>query len=90
MYIFEIQKGRMLGIERKERMCHKCQMNELGDEFHYVFCCPFFENDRRLYLKSYYYKYPNVLKYNKLFCSEKKNQLSKLAKFMKTITKNVY
>ena len=28
-----IQKGRMLGIERKERMCHKCQMKELGDEF---------------------------------------------------------
>ena len=51
-----IQKGRFLGIERNERLCEKCNLNELGDEFHYIFVCPFFLSARKRFLKPYYRK----------------------------------
>ena len=37
-----IEKGRQLGIPRHERVCRLCNSNQLGDEFHYLFSCPFF------------------------------------------------
>lgn len=27
---------------RNARLCEKCQLSEIGDEFHYIFTCPFF------------------------------------------------
>ena len=37
-----IEKGRWLGIPRHERVCRLCNAIQLGDEFHYLFSCPFF------------------------------------------------
>jgi hypothetical protein len=35
---------------RQELMCDKCTMNVLGDEFHYLLSCPFFNDNRKVYL----------------------------------------
>ena len=34
-----IEKGRWSGIERSERKCKMSFLNEVGDEFHYLFRC---------------------------------------------------
>ena len=41
-----IEKERFLNIERNERICHICNKNELGDEFHYLFNCEYFSRSR--------------------------------------------
>ena len=80
-----IQRGRALGIPHNERICPKCNSDELGDEFHYVFNCPFFKEYRHRYLTKFYYKHPNVLKFHTLFNNANKSRLNKLIAFLKII-----
>ena len=80
-----IEKGRYFGLSRQDRLCHLCNRHEIGDEFHYIFNCTFFANDRRKYIAPHYYRYPNVLNFQSLMCNTDKNVLVKLAVFVKTI-----
>jgi hypothetical protein len=80
-----VQKGRTLGIPRHERVCHKCSSGDLGDEFHFLFVCPYFTNERKQLLHNYYFIRPNTIKYQQLFASAKKSTLLKLFKFTKLI-----
>ena len=36
-----ITKGRFTNVEMEERICNLCMTNNIGDEFHYMLCCPF-------------------------------------------------
>jgi hypothetical protein len=56
-----------------EGICTHCTKNELGDEFHYILDCSFFEQDRKICIPKYCCSRPNVLKY-KLLLSSKRNQ----------------
>jgi len=51
--------------------------------------CPFFEQDRKIYIPKYYDSRPNVLKCKLLLSSKKKSELVKLIKVIKYITKTV-
>ena len=51
-----------------ERICHFCN-SDLGDEYHYLLACSKFNRERKQYLKPYYYKRPNVLKYHEIINS---------------------
>ena len=35
------------------KTCRLCNANQLGDEFHYLFSCPFFQDTRRKYIRLY-------------------------------------
>ena len=37
-----IQRGRVMNLPYKDRLCTKCSSADNGDEFHYVFSCPVF------------------------------------------------
>ena len=37
-----VNRRRFEGIAGNERICHKCDIGEVGDEYHYLFSCPFF------------------------------------------------
>ena len=84
-----IEIGRWNNTNRNNRMCTHCNKNELGDEFHYILDCPFFEQHRNIYIPKYYYSRPNVLKYKLLLSSKKKSELIKLSKFINHINKTV-
>ena len=45
-----VEKGRWLGIPRNERVYRLCNAIQLGDAFHYLFSCPFFQGTRRTYI----------------------------------------
>ena len=84
-----IEIGRWNNTNRNNRICTHCNKNELGDEFHYILDCPFFEQVRNIYIPKYYYSRPNVLKYKLLLSSKKKSELIKLSKFINHINKTV-
>ena len=70
-----------------ERKCKHC--NEVGDEFHYLLKCDLFTDDRKSLIKQYYYRRPNVIKYNELLNMTDPILLKKLAVFVNKILKNV-
>jgi hypothetical protein len=80
-----IEKGRFFGIPRDERTCHLCNTNSLGDEFHYLFVCDFFKQERRKYISVRYTSNPNTLKYSLLMNSTDKNELVKLAVYCRKV-----
>ena len=44
-----VEVGRWKKIIRENRFCHLCSRRELGDEYHYIFGCTEFINERKLY-----------------------------------------
>ena len=80
-----IETGRWFNISREQRICPLCINDTLGDEFHYLFECDEFSEERRCYLKKYYLRNPNVIKINELFNTGNKTILSKLYMFIKII-----
>ena len=76
-----IVAGRYSNTPLDDRICKICQMNEIGDEFHYLFNCTFFSPQRARHLKRYYYTPPNMYKMTQLFESSDFNEMLNLAKF---------
>ena len=52
---------------RNQRICHLCE-TEIGDEYHYIMKCDFFNNSRKLYVPPIYTIRPNTLKFYNLYC----------------------
>ena len=80
-----IVNGRYSNIPVDERICNICQTNEIGDEFHYLFKCNYFYEDRKKYIKKYYYRHPNMYKLSKIFNNVNDKELLNLAKFVNII-----
>ena len=81
-HFFPIETDRWLGIELNDRKCSLCDLNDIGDEIHYLLICPFFEDKRKALIKSYYYKRPNILKFKELLTTQSVNQLHNLCRFI--------
>ncbi len=77
-----IEKGRWVKIEREQRLCPTCIIPTIGDEVHYLYECPKFNDERQKHMKKYFYKRPNVLKTNELFNSQNRQTLSKLSQLL--------
>ncbi len=81
-----IVTGRFAGIEAQNRTCDLCNLNQIGDEFHYLFSCPHFTNEREIYLhSSYYTNTANEQNIKSLFQSNNYNVLKNLSKFTSAI-----
>ena len=49
-----IEVGRWENIVYEDRKCNLCDKHDLGDEFHLLLICPYFQNERKDLLKRYY------------------------------------
>ena len=67
-------------------ICPLCNYNCVGDEFHYLFKCPFFEDDRKKYLDPVP-NHPDLFHASSLFNSGDRTILRKLADFVDLIMK---
>ena len=76
-----IVTGRYSGIPLDDRICTLCNLNEIGDEFHYLFKCIHFNDQRIKCISSYYYTNPNMYKFEKLFNEISGRNLLNLSKF---------
>ena len=68
--------------------CPLCRLNEIGDEYHYIFKCPAFASDRKKLIDTRFTSRPNALKFQELFESSDIEVLSKLSKFTNSIMSN--
>lgn len=80
-----IEKGRFTGIARDDRICNLCNSAKLGDEYHYIFECSFFKNERRKFIPIHFVRKHNTQKYHDLFNTKDFHNLLRLAKFCKII-----
>lgn len=79
-----VETGRWTGVSYRERLCIYCG-HDVGDEYHMLLICPKFKDERIQYIKSYYYRYPNTLKFQELMNSRNKCQLVQLCQFIQRI-----
>ena len=79
-----IVNGRYSNIAVDARKCTLCNLKpkEIGDEFHYLFKCPFFKDERIRYIKRYFYNHPNMYKMTKLFNNVNHREMLNLGKFI--------
>ena len=86
----EIYSWSYFNTPRQERFCNMCNLNDIGDEYHYIMLCPVFNEFRDLYIPNYYKTRPSVHKFICLMKTEKKTLLIKLAKFVREIMNIIY
>jgi hypothetical protein len=77
-----IETGRWHNIDRDNRMCNFCNQC-IGDEYHFLLCCPSLQNLRNLYLPPYYCKYPSIDKFVSLMSTKYLPLIVKTATFIK-------
>ena len=82
---FPVETGRWENIALENRKCELCPKNDIGDNFHYLLTCPFFEPQRKKLINSYFYARPNVVKYKELLNITSEPKLKKLSSFMKIL-----
>ncbi len=87
-----IEIGRHNKIERNLRTCTKCDSGDLGDEYHYMFVCKEFLDERKKFIPRKLYTDRNigsVSNFCELMSTSSKTKYIKLAKFAKIIMKRV-
>ncbi|MEW8545252.1 MAG: hypothetical protein AB2693_17140, partial [Candidatus Thiodiazotropha sp.] len=77
-----IETGRHTNIERSNRKCNLCNLNDLEDEYHFTLICPIYKDLRIAYIKKYFYKRPNVMKFVELLNSTRPKILNNFAAFI--------
>ena len=84
-HTLRIQTGRygQNRIPRNERYCTFCNSLDLEDEYHFILICPCFIDNRKKYIKSYYYNRPSMYKFIELISSNNKIVLVSLARYIK-------
>ena len=83
-----VVSGSYLNISLANRLCDKCYSDSIGDEFHYVLECSFFNDKRKSFIKKYFYNNPSSIKFCQLFNSSGR-ELINLCKFLDYISKHL-
>ena len=81
-----IESGRYTNEARNNRKCVKCNHEDLEDEFHFLFKCPFY-SDLREYIKTYYCRRPSVFKMIQLLSTKNLKELRNLGKYIESALK---
>ena len=86
-HFLPVETLRWEGVDINERKCTPCDKLDTADEFHYLLSCNYFDQQRKQFIKPYYYKRPNIIKFKELFNSKSPDKLLKLSKFVSIIMK---
>ena len=70
-------------LTRHERLCLKCNVQDVEDVYHFVCICPKYRTIRLKYINRYYYVRPSVYKFYDLLSSNDKKYLYNLACYAK-------
>ena len=67
----KIETGRFVGTPKENRLCDICNNGQVEDEFHFIFYCEFYSNERNEFydtIKQKYLNFDNILDAPKLRC----------------------
>ena len=70
----KIETGRHNKIERKNRICDLCSLNDIEDEFHFTLICPIYKDLRLTYIPRFYINNPSMYKFIELLNSSNKKK----------------
>ncbi len=73
-------------MDWQDRICGLCNLEDLGDEYHYLLKCCHYYNERKDLIKDSSTVSPNTLKMKHLLNGTDKYELINLAKFVSIIT----
>ena len=76
----EIERGRYANVDRDDRICLLCNSNQIENEYHFLFTCPFYRDLRKTYLKRYYYQWPTLNILDNLMSTTSRTIVINLAK----------
>ena len=77
-----IEEGRFRNIERNNRFCTKCNLNQIETEYHFLLTCPLYRHLRTEFLPKYFITWPNIKKFELLMNSKNVKTINRLAKFV--------
>jgi hypothetical protein len=77
-----IETGRYTGVDRHLRVCAKCNMSVIENEYHFLLVCPYYSDLRSTHLPRYYCHWPNLYKFVNLLNTTNVKLLINLAKFV--------
>ncbi len=80
-----VETGRWDGTARNERVCTLCNTLDIGDEFHYICKCPFFDTERVNFIKPYFRNRPSMFKFGQLVATRNVPTQRKLCQFAEII-----
>ena len=86
---FPVEVGRWKHRRKElhERKCNFCD-TDIGDEYHYLLICNKISDERRRFLKPYYYVHTNILKVSDLMNTTNLQILKKLCMFVDILLKS--
>ena len=76
-----VEKGRWYRQDLINRQCRLCNLNEIGDEFHYLLKCNFFTADITTFISNRLCRNPKVYTYKNVMNTKNKKLLLALGKF---------
>ena len=79
-----IERGRWTNTELRDRICDLCLEN-IGDEYHYLFECKTFSEERKSFIPVKYTTNHNAIKFDSLLNSSSTQELIRLCKFIKVV-----
>ena len=79
-----IEEGRFRNrnTNRNDRLCNKCNMQAIENEYHFLMTCPFYRDIRREILPRYYNVWPSQQKFISLMTTTQQSILRKLSKYV--------
>jgi hypothetical protein len=77
-----IEEGRFRNIARQNRICHKCNSNQVESEYHFLLVCPYYYELRLKTLPKYFITWPTIYKFKNIMKSKSISIMKKLAKFI--------
>ena len=86
---FPVETGKWVGLSFEHRVCHLCNSNEIGNEYHYFFQCRNVKIAalRTKYIPEYYTKYPSLHKMYGLFSLCNAKVIRSIAMFIRKLEK---
>ena len=72
-HTFPINWERYLGTERDDRICELCRFHRLGDEYHYVLECTYFDDLREKSLPRDLFAAPSTVKFQTVMSSSSRH-----------------
>lgn len=77
-----VERGRYRNIPRHQRLCDLCELDKVGDEYHFMLECTKFSDLRRMYIPRTFWIRPNMLKFIKLIGGQHRSLRRKVGRFV--------
>ena len=86
---YHIERGRwtISKLDYKLRKCTLCNSGDIEDEYHVTLVCEQFADDRKKYLKKYFYRRPSMAKFVELMNTKSDRERYRLMLYVKVLEK---